>query len=66
LRRLLNVLAAQTNLTTRAVAAPKLVVLDSGLAGDRLLAGIVLYTGPQLLPYGDRLRAVPIAALWRV
>jgi predicted AAA+ superfamily ATPase len=34
--------------------------------GDRFLSGIVLYSGPQLLPYGDRLRAVPIEALWRV
>ena len=32
--------------------------------GDRLLAGIVLYAGGQPLPYGDRLRAVPISALW--
>jgi hypothetical protein len=32
--------------------------------GDRLLAGIVLYAGGQALPFGDRLRAVPISTLW--
>lgn len=32
--------------------------------GDRLLAGIVLYTGGQALPFGDRLRAFPISAMW--
>lgn len=33
--------------------------------GDRFIAGYVLYTGQQTLPFGDRLRAVPIDALWR-
>jgi predicted AAA+ superfamily ATPase len=33
--------------------------------GDRFVAGYVLYTGPQTLPFGDRLRALPIEALWR-
>ena len=33
-------------------------------AGDQLLAGIVLYAGGQALPFGDRLRAFPISALW--
>jgi predicted AAA+ superfamily ATPase len=32
--------------------------------GDRLIAGIVLYAGGQALPFGDRLRAFPISALW--
>jgi predicted AAA+ superfamily ATPase len=32
--------------------------------GDDLVAGIVLYTGEQTLPFGPKLRAVPIAALW--
>lgn len=32
--------------------------------GDRLIAGFVLYAGTQALPFGDRLRAVPISALW--
>jgi uncharacterized protein len=33
--------------------------------GDRFIAGYVLYTGQQTLPFGDRLRAVPLDALWR-
>ena len=32
--------------------------------GDRLRAGLVLYTGSETLPFGDRLRCVPISALW--
>ncbi|MEN3361927.1 MAG: uncharacterized protein V7637_5909, partial [Mycobacteriales bacterium] len=32
--------------------------------GERFLAGIVLYAGRQPLPFGDRLRAFPISALW--
>ena len=32
--------------------------------GSRLVAGYVLYTGQQTLPFGDRLRAIPIDALW--
>lgn len=32
--------------------------------GDRLVAGIVLYPGTQALPFGDRLRALPLSALW--
>lgn len=32
--------------------------------GDRLVAGIVLYAGGNSLPFGDRLRALPISALW--
>jgi predicted AAA+ superfamily ATPase len=34
--------------------------------GSRLVAGYVLYTGQQTLPFGDRLRALPIDALWHV
>jgi predicted AAA+ superfamily ATPase len=34
-------------------------------AGDRFVAGYVLYSGQQTLPFGDRIRAVPIDALWR-
>jgi hypothetical protein len=32
--------------------------------GPRLMAGYVLYTGQQTLPFGDGLRAIPIDALW--
>ena len=33
--------------------------------GERFVAGYVLYTGQQTLPYGDKIRAVPLDALWR-
>jgi uncharacterized protein len=32
--------------------------------GDRFRLGLVLYTGTQMLPFGDRLRCAPISALW--
>lgn len=38
----------------------------AGLAGDRFVAGYVLYTGQQTLPFGDRIRAVPLGALWQL
>jgi hypothetical protein len=36
------------------------------VAGDRFVAGFVLYTGQLTLPYGDRLRAMPLEALWQL
>jgi predicted AAA+ superfamily ATPase len=35
-------------------------------ARDRFVAGFVLYTGPQTLPYGEKIRALPLDALWRL
>lgn len=35
------------------------------LAGERFIAGVVLYTGTRALPFGDRLWALPIGTLWR-
>jgi predicted AAA+ superfamily ATPase len=35
------------------------------LAGDRFLRGIVLYLGPDTLPLGKDLWAIPISALWQ-
>lgn len=32
--------------------------------GDRFSHGVLLYTGSQALPFGDRLSAVPLEALW--
>ena len=32
--------------------------------GARFKAGVVLYTGAQTLPFGDRLAAVPLVGLW--
>ncbi|MCK2212871.1 ATP-binding protein [Actinomadura sp. ATCC 31491] len=34
--------------------------------GDDFVAGLVLYTGTQTLPFGDRMRAMPVGALWEV
>ena len=36
----------------------------SNRLGDRFRAGIVLYAGEQQLSFGDRLTALPMAALW--
>ncbi len=36
------------------------------VVGDRFVAGYVLYTGQQTLPFGERIRAVPLDALWRL
>jgi len=33
-------------------------------SGGRFVRGVVLYTGDQVLPFGDRLVAMPLAALW--
>jgi predicted AAA+ superfamily ATPase len=33
-------------------------------AGDQLRAGLVLYTGTDTLAFGDRLRCLPLSALW--
>jgi len=32
--------------------------------GDRFTLGVLLYTGPDALPFGDRLWAIPVSALW--
>lgn len=34
--------------------------------GDRFVAGFVLYTGQQTLPFGEKIRALPLDALWRM
>lgn len=36
------------------------------LAENRLVAGYILNTGQQTLPFGERIRAVPMDALWRM
>ncbi|MCL2770339.1 MAG: DUF4143 domain-containing protein, partial [Solirubrobacterales bacterium] len=33
-------------------------------AGERFVAGVVLYMGDQALPAGDRLAALPLSHLW--
>ncbi|GAA0374080.1 hypothetical protein Acor_41960 [Acrocarpospora corrugata] len=32
--------------------------------GDRLIAGFVMYAGREVLPFGDRMRALPMSCLW--
>lgn len=32
--------------------------------GDDFLVGIVLYPGQHTLAFGDRMRAMPVSALW--
>jgi len=34
--------------------------------GERFVAGFVLHTGQQTLPFGPKIRALPIDALWRL
>ncbi len=34
--------------------------------GDDLIAGLVLYTGTETLPFGGRMRAMPVSALWQL
>lgn len=38
----------------------------AGHLGDRFVAGYVLYTGQQTLPFGEKIRALPADALWRL
>lgn len=35
-----------------------------GAIGPSFKAGVVIYTGAQTVPLGDRLWAVPVSALW--
>lgn len=34
--------------------------------GDDFLVGVVLYTGDQTLPFGPKMRAMPVSSLWEV
>ena len=36
----------------------------AGRTGGDFIAGVVLYTGTQALPFGPRMRAIPVSALW--
>lgn len=38
----------------------------SAKIGDDFLLGVVLYTGTATLPFGAKLRAVPVSALWQL
>lgn len=34
--------------------------------GKRFQRGVVLYTGSECIPFGPRLHALPVSALWRL
>jgi len=34
--------------------------------GDDFIAGVLLYTGTTTLPFGPKLRAIPVSALWEI
>jgi hypothetical protein len=38
--------------------------LDAYLLGERLVAGVVFYDGEAARPFGERLWALPLCALW--
>ena len=35
------------------------------LAGKRFRAGILIYTGKDMVPFGKKLAAIPVSALWK-
>jgi predicted AAA+ superfamily ATPase len=35
------------------------------LAGKRLRAGILIYTGKDMVPFGKKFAAIPVSALWK-
>lgn len=38
----------------------------AGKLGDDFMVGIVLYTGNATLPFGPKLRAIPVSAIWQL
>jgi hypothetical protein len=41
-----------------------LASLRDRIGGERFIRGVVLYAGGERLPFGERLEAWPLAALW--
>lgn len=41
-------------------------LLFRGLVGRDFVRGVVLYNGERALPFGNRLVAMPVSALWRL
>ena len=54
---------ASTTVTANDFKGLKALAADAGACWVR---GVVLYTGAELLPFGDRLVAMPVSALWRL
>jgi hypothetical protein len=53
----------RSNLSPRADDARHLRWL-AGKLGDGFVAGVVLHLGEVNLPYGDKIYAMPVSALW--
>lgn len=53
---------ASATVSSREFAALRTLAADTG---DRFQRGVVLYTGDRVLPFGEKLHAVPIGALWQ-
>lgn len=46
------------------LSLPRLAESLAGIAGPRFVRGVVLYTGTAVVPFGERLHALPIDQLW--
>jgi len=54
----------------KATATPRMADYDgldrlAKALGDRFARGVLLYLGPRIVPFGERLDALPLAALWQ-
>ncbi len=50
--------------TVRSEDFKHLARVRDGVGDERFVRGIVLYTGGERLPFGERLEAWPLATLW--
>jgi len=50
--------------TVRAEDFKHLATLPDRIGPERFIRGVVLYTGGERLPFGERLEARPLSALW--
>jgi len=53
---------AGATLDTRDVAGLKALAEE---VGQKWIRGVVLYTGPDVIPFASNLHGVPVQALWR-
>jgi uncharacterized protein len=60
----LTAIEVKASTTVRTEDFKHLTHLRDRLAGQRFSRGIVLYTGDERLPFGERLEAWPLATLW--
>lgn len=57
-------LEVKTSATVRGEDFKHLAMLRDRLGDERFVRGVVLYTGGERIPFGDRLEAWPLATLW--